>query len=111
MSADALDLLELLDSISTNPHPLATPERERIIAAMEVVAGANDGLIDPNIVRRTLTNPVTGALDVNPQVLAATYSSLRQRGFLRRVGWVDSDDVRGGNQGKRISLWRWTPAA
>ena len=111
MTTDWPDLLDLLTAVATNPHPLATPERERIIAAMEVVAGDNDGVIDPNVVRRALTNPTTGALDVNPRVLSASYAALAARGFLTRAGWVESDDARGHNGGKRISLWRWTVVA
>jgi hypothetical protein len=107
MTAVQESLTDLLDALSTGPEAWRVKERERIVAAM-AVDSATHGTIDPNRVRRLLTNPRTGLLDVNPSVLSSTYSSLRTRKVITRVGWVESDDSHGKNGGKRLGLWAWT---
>ena len=107
MTADALDLLDLLEQVSNGPESWRIAERDRVIAAMSVAFEA-DGCINPNRVRSLLTNPTTGELDVNPRVLSATYSSRRQRGVIRHVGWTTSTDAHGGNAGKPARTYAFT---
>lgn len=106
MTAEAPDLLDLLETVSNGPESWRIAERDRVIAAMSV-AYERDGLINPNRVRALLTN-ATGELDCNPRVISATYSSLRQRGVIRHIGWTTSTDVHGGNAGKPARTYTFT---
>ena len=108
MTADALDLLELLAAIADDPNPLAERNRRRIIGAMIADAEAHGDEVNPNRVRALLSNE--HGLDVNPRMLSAMYSRLRAQGVLRHDGWTTSTDVRGGNAGKPARTWRWVAA-
>ena len=107
MSAAQPDLLDLLHAVARNPHPTRTAEQLRIEDAIRTDAAHHFGEISPNRVRAMLTNATTRRLDVNPRVLSAQYSALRAEGKIVRDGWIESDDTRGGNAGKRISRYRW----
>jgi hypothetical protein len=97
--------LDILDAVNRNPLPWAVDDRDRIHAAW-IADDAMHGHVDPNCCRRMLTNDA-GDLTVNPRRLAASYSSR----LLRRIGYVDSDDTNGRNQGARIGLYTWVGAA
>lgn len=102
MTADQLDLL----AIANNPQPWAAMQRERIVDAIRTDARENDGLAHPNRVRARLSNHV--GLQVQPQLLSATYSALRSEGRIAFDHWGTNDDVVGGNAGKPQRVWRWT---
>ena len=97
--------LELIRSVAGNPQPWAVDDLEHIHAAW-IADDALHGHVSPNCVRRMLTNKA-GILTVDSRRLSSSYSS----SLLRRVGWVESTDVRGGNVGKRIGLYEWVAAA
>lgn len=105
MTVEQLDIL----AIANNPHPFAAMQRERIVEAMRADARDHDGLVHPNRVRVLLSNHV--GLQVQPQLLSATYSALRTEGRLTFDHWGLNDDVVGRNAGKPQRVWRWTGEA
>ena len=109
MTTDAPDLLDLLAAVADNPHPAAERDRAHIVAAMVAAAELDHGTVDPNRVRALLSND--HGLTVAPRMLSATYSHLRREGVLTPVGWTTNRDVRGGNAGKPLRLYRWTGEA
>src|SRR5262245_3084484 len=102
VSPATADLLSLVDA-----DHLHAADRDRIDAAIEAVARADDGLVDPGRVRRLRCND-RGYLEVSPRVLSARYFALRRAGVLEPAGWVVSDDKVGRNAGKPARTWRWT---
>lgn len=85
----------------------ANLEHRRLVVSAIVRDGASHrGVVDPNRVRATLTDPTSGALRVKPQVLSATYQRLRAAKYLTTYGHVISTDRSGGNSGKPLNLWR-----
>ncbi len=112
MTAEAPDLLDLLTAVADNPTPLAERYRERSHAAMIAAAetSADRATIDPNVVRRLLSND--HGLTVDPRILSAQYAALRARGVIQRTGhYVESDDRLGRNGGKLLRTYRFVGGA
>ncbi len=64
------------------------------------------GVVDPNHVRANLIGH-----DVPSHIVGQVYRAMRLAGELVPLGWVESDDVKGGNNGKpaRTYTYRGTP--
>lgn len=73
--------------------------------ACRVVAKAWRGQIDPNRVRRFVTN--RHGLVIEPRRYSAFWSKAASKGgFLVKDGWTLNDDVKGGNRGKPQRTYR-----
>lgn len=103
MTTEQLDLLE---TVYTNPTPLADRYRARIHDAIRLDAVLHGGQVDPNRVRARLVD-ATGDLVVDPRLLSAAYSGLRSRGVLVPDGWTTNTDTKGRNSGKPLRLYRY----
>lgn len=79
-------------------------DREMIVAAVLTDADRHGGHINPNRVRALLTSG--GELTVHPRVLSAVYMSLARRGAIVPSGYVTNEDVKGGNAGKPLRVYR-----
>ena len=99
------DQLDLLDAIANDPTTIGQMNKERIEWAIRQVAADHDDYVDPNLVRKLLSNE--HGLTVNPRQLSATYSSLRRRGMIQHVGNTLNTDTAGGNAGKPLRTYRW----
>lgn len=79
--------------------------------ACRIVARANDGDVDPNLVRAELTDS-WGGLAIDPQRYSAFWSAATRPKASRRhpervpflsfSGWTINDDAASGNRGKPI---------
>jgi hypothetical protein len=99
------DLLDLLDTLWDDSRPLAVEQHDRIFDAIVTAASLNDGIVNPNHVRKLLSNE--HGLQVNPRVLSSAYSALRRRGVIQPDGWVTNDDIKGKNGGKPLRIYRY----
>lgn len=84
--------------------PLHASDRRRIVVAIVSDAIAHHGRVDPNRVRRALTNK--HGRTVYPRVIGATYQALVRSGDLVFDQWVTNDDARGGNAGRPARAYR-----
>lgn len=91
--------------------PIHAADRQRIVTAIVTDAREHDGTVDPNRVRARLTRVnADGSTDlvVYPRLIGTVYSGLASKGVLEFAGWIDSTDVRGGNNGKPARSYRLT---
>ena len=85
--------------------PAVDPDAEHRETVRRVIvdsAARDHGRVNPNDVRARLA-----WLDVPPHIVGQTYRALRLEGRLIPDGWVTSDDVKGGNNGKPARAYRW----
>lgn len=112
----AHDLLDELASIEAHrakmrdldgdPQPAQADATARIKAAILAHGKANGGVINPNLIRRTLREITPRHKRIGP-----AYSSLRAAGLIAknpREQQVQSDDTEGGNAGRWIDTYRLT---
>lgn len=95
----------VIESVNTSTH-VHGEDHKRIDAAVRKVARANEGLVDPNLVRDELTSK--WGLTVEPRVLSARYMFLRGRKIIDRAGTIVNRDAAGRNQGKPMWLYEVT---
>lgn len=97
--------LTLTDAATVDPD---AEHRETVRWVIVGVASRNGGRVDPNVVRARLA-----ALPTPPpsHIVGQTYRALRLSGHLVPDGWVTSDDVKGGNNGKPARAYRWAGVA
>lgn len=103
MSNDFGDLLTLIDSDRIHADDSAT-----VKAAILADGQANGGSVDPNRVRKMLTNE--HGLTVYHRTIGAAYYALRTAGLIERDGITESDDKAGRNAGRIIRTYRLTEA-
>lgn len=92
----------VIDAVNVAVH-IHGDDQKRVEAAMRQVALANDGVIDPNLVRDQLTG--AHGLVVTPQVIGARYMALRRGKIIERLDTTVNRDCGGRNQGK--PMWRY----
>lgn len=103
MSDDYGDLLTTLDEDRIHAADSTT-----IKAAILADGKANGGTINPNRVRKMLTNE--HGLTVWHKAVGPAYYALRSAGLIERAGLAESDDKAGRNAGKPIRLYALTEA-
>lgn len=79
--------------------PSRADDVKAVLDAIEMVAAAHDGQVDPNNVRRLLPAWVL------PQCVGAVYNQLVAQRRLERIGWTTNEDRRGRNVGKPLPLY------
>lgn len=85
--------------------PIHQRDVEQVVKAIYLDADANDGNIDPNRVRASLTNEY--GMTVYPRVIGAVYNSLVHKKVIAVAGWGVNEDRRGRNYGKPQRIYRW----
>lgn len=95
---------EIVDSVA---HDWRSDDDWKRFVAACVEVTTDDGLIDPNEVRRVLTNE--HGLTIAPRRLSAFWSraSSATTNMLENAGWTENTDHAGGNAGKPIRLRKW----
>lgn len=81
--------------------PRHNTDRDIILAAVEMVADANDRIVDPNELRRLVTGRV------QPNVIGAVVQELARRGHLEPDGFTITEGSSSGNNGRPARVWRW----
>ena len=85
--------------------PVHAADRARVVDAIVETAGANYGLVDPNVLRLRLQDADGDSL-VYPAVVGAVVAALRHRGVLKPAGWVVTTGSQSGNNGRpAMSYW------
>lgn len=103
MTDDYGDLLTMLDEDRIHADDSAT-----VKAAVLTDGRANGGNVDPNRVRKMLTNQ--HGLIVFHKTIGPAYHALRTAGLIVPNGWVVSDDKAGRNAGKPARAYVLTAA-
>lgn len=96
---------EVGEQLFLDPHPLKDSDRRLILSRFVKVARENGGVIDPNLVRRLLTDH-NGDYIVSSRAVSGAYSALHSKGITVAVEPTRNTDVRGGNRGKLLNRWK-----
>lgn len=96
VDTDTTDTLALM-----RLDPRHNTDRQIIAAAVEMVAEANDGIVDPNELRSLVTGRV------QPNVIGAVVQGLAKRGVLEPHGFTVTTGSTSGNNGRPCRVWRW----
>lgn len=93
-------LLALIDG-----DPIHAADRARVINAIIATADADNDRIDPNQLRRRLTDG-NGQSTVYPATTGATVNALAVRGVLVSIGWTTTEGSTSGNNGRPARVRR-----
>jgi len=93
-------LLALIDG-----DPIHAADRARVINAIIATADADADRVDPNRLRRRLTDE-HGQSTVYPAVIGSTFSALAARGVLVSIGWTTTAGSKSHNNGRPARVRR-----
>lgn len=93
-------LLALIDG-----DPIHAADRARVINAIIATADADADRVDPNRLRRRLTDE-HGRSTVYPAVIGSTFSALAARGVLVSIGWTTTAGSKSHNNGRPARVRR-----
>lgn len=95
VDADTADTLALM-----RLDPRHNTDRQIILAAIDMVADENDGVVDPNKLRLLVTGRV------QPNAIGAIVQGLAKQGYLEPHGFTVTTGSTSHNNGRPCRVWR-----